>query len=336
MCSGIWRKAETIKSPELRDLASTLPTIIYSGLAEKTSDKYLSGWNKWLHWCSVNQEVVPRPAEPFFVALYLNHVLFTKGTVGSLITAFYGIRWGHHVVGLNSPTNNPLVKLAFEGCQHLCPRESCKKEPISCETIKELVDIFNRNDKRNLLEFRTLIVCLLGFSGFFRIQELLSVKLKEIEINNEFLKIIAPKSKTDQHRDGNEVFISRLNSQYCPVAYVEKFLIQSGLDPKRDEESFLIPRLIKTKDGHRVMYNKGISYTSVRDTFKETLKSVVKSVNNYGLHSLRSGGASAAAANDVTDRMISKQGRWKSEQGRNGYIKDTIGNRLKVSKSLGI
>ena len=49
---------------------------------------------------------------------------------------------------------------------------------------------------------------------------------------------------------------------------------------------------------------------------------------NFGLHSLRSGGASAAANNGISDRLMSKQGRWSSEKARNGYIKDSVVKRL--------
>ena len=129
-----------------------------------------------------------------------------------------------------------------------------------------------------------------------------------------------------------KLYISKLNSVYCPVAYVTKFLQEARLDPVKDGESFLIPRLAKTKQGHCVVKNKGISYSTMRELFKNTLKGVVENVDRFGLHSLRSGGASTAAANRVSDRMISKQGGWKSEKVRNRYNMDTLRNRLKVSK----
>ena len=57
---------------------------------------------------------------------------------------------------------------------------------------------------------------------------------------------------------------------------------------------------------------------------------------NYSLHSLRAGGASATANNGVTDRVVLKQVRWSSEKARNGYIKDSVSTRLSVSKMLGL
>ena len=58
--------------------------------------------------------------------------------------------------------------------------------------------------------------------------------------------------------------------------------------------------------------------------------------SSYCLHSLRSGGASAAANNDVSDRLIGKHGRWSSNGSRDRYIKDSKAKRLKVSSSLGL
>ena len=57
---------------------------------------------------------------------------------------------------------------------------------------------------------------------------------------------------------------------------------------------------------------------------------------NIGLHGLRAGGASAAAQNHVSDRLISKRGRWASEKSRDGYIRDSVQDRLSVTKNLGL
>ena len=56
----------------------------------------------------------------------------------------------------------------------------------------------------------------------------------------------------------------------------------------------------------------------------------------YGLHSLRAGGASAAANAHITDRLFKRHGRWKSDKAKDGYIKDNIASLLSVSLSLGI
>ena len=60
------------------------------------------------------------------------------------------------------------------------------------------------------------------------------------------------------------------------------------------------------------------------------------SLEEFGLHSLRASSATAAAYAKVLDKCFKGQGKWKSENAKDGYIKDNVESRLKVSKSLGL
>ena len=51
---------------------------------------------------------------------------------------------------------------------------------------------------------------------------------------------------------------------------------------------------------------------------------------------MRAGGATAAANAKVPDRLFKRHGRWRSESAKDGYVKDNIESRLKVSQSLGL
>ena len=67
-----------------------------------------------------------------------------------------------------------------------------------------------------------------------------------------------------------------------------------------------------------------------------TFEAIGLSRRDYGLHSLRVGGASAAANAQVSERLFKRHGRWKSDKAKDGYIKDNILSLLSVSLSLGI
>ena len=56
----------------------------------------------------------------------------------------------------------------------------------------------------------------------------------------------------------------------------------------------------------------------------------------FSTHSLRAGGASAAANAGVADRLFQRHGRWKSVSAKNGYVEDSLESRLLVSKNSGI
>ena len=60
-------------------------------------------------------------------------------------------------------------------------------------------------------------------------------------------------------------------------------------------------------------------------------------MSNYGTHSLRSGGATAAANSDrVNDRCWKRHGRWKSDSSKDMYVLDSVQIRLQVSLNLGL
>ena len=55
-----------------------------------------------------------------------------------------------------------------------------------------------------------------------------------------------------------------------------------------------------------------------------------------GARSLKFWGATAAANASVHDHMFKRHRCWRSDKAKDGYISDSLEERLKVSKSLGI
>ena len=103
-----------------------------------------------------------------------------------------------------------------------------------------------------------------------------------------------------------------------------------------DADELLFRGLSSTKQGYRLCPSGGISYTRVRELVLEKLKELGLDPKQFGLYSLRAGGASAAANAGVPDRWFKSHGRWISENAKDGYIKDMLEDRLSVTKSLGL
>ena len=148
------------------------------------------------------------------------------------------------------------------------------------------------------------------------------------------MEILVLKSKTDQHREGNIVYISRVSSECYPVKFLEKYLQKTNIEISKDGETPLIRRIFKTKKQYKISKTQGISYSRIREIFKDYNTDIAANPEEHSLHSLRAGKASAAANNGVTDRLVTKQDQWSSEKSRNGYIKDSVSTRLSVFKML--
>jgi len=100
---------------------------------------------------------------------------------------------------------------------------------------------------------------------------------------------------------------------------------------------YVFRALSMTKSGHTLIsLNKPISYSSIRDYFKASFKDIVPDISLFSTHSLRAGGASAAANAGVADRLSQRHGRWKTVSAKDGYVDDSLDSRLSVSKNLGI
>ena len=161
---------EKIKSKELRERAAHLPTVIESAWAGSTNKKYSRGWEQWITWCRRYPETKIRPADPFFVALFINDKVIDESKKGRIETAYLGVRWGHIIVGMRSPTEHPFVKTAFEGTKRIASKSTKKnrKEPVDTEILGSLFEKYERTD--NVMHSRFLVICFLGFAGFLRIE----------------------------------------------------------------------------------------------------------------------------------------------------------------------
>ena len=332
---GIWEKLETIQNQELHDKACQLPKLLDAAFSEATLAKYKTAWAKWVNWCSRYSEISHCPADPFFICIYLNDLVLAKSSLGTIISTLCAIRWGHMRAGFNSPTSEPIVKLAFKGAKRLAStfsKSSKRKEPFTAELVQLIVNEYA--DSSNLIHLRFLIICVLGFAGFFRISELLNLKIKNLTRTENSYEIFIEESKTDQLREGNIVYIAETGNRTCPVHWLDVYLNKTKLI--NQPESYLICRLAKTKVGHNAIGSQAITYQTARNTFNEHLKIITSDSSTFGLHSLRSGGASAAANLGVSDRLIGKHGRWSGSTSRDVYIKDSKESRLDVGKNLGI
>ena len=70
------------------------------------------------------------------------------------------------------------------------------------------------------------------------------------------------------------------------------------------------------------------TYTCLRDLFKRKLKDLGYNPDEFGLLSLRAGGAMAAANNGVPGHLFKRHGRWKPDGAKDGYVEGSAEHRL--------
>ena len=325
---GVWKHLDSIQDDQLRSKACEVPGLLDAAYTEGTLAKYRSAWKKkkkkWIEWCSLYREIKPAPADPFFICVYFSDLINSKSSINVITTALCGIRWGHIKAGFYPPTNSHIVKLAYKGAKRLAESaEKNRKEPFTIEIINKLISHYGNTE--NLIHLRFILIFVLGFAGFFRISELLDLQVKDIFLKESWVEIFVNMSKTNQYREGNLVYIAKTGSRSCPMKWLKKYLSTTGLISQ--PESYLLCRFAKTKRVHNVLGVHPITYQTARKSFLEHI-SFLDSNINLGLHSHRSGGATAASNNKVDERLIGKHGRWNSTSARELYIKTASHNVL--------
>ena len=124
---------------------------------------------------------------------------------------------------------------------------------------------------------------------------------------------------------GNTVTIAKANTDTCPVKLLAHYCKIADLRANSDEYSFRSLQFNENLNKNTLIgINKPLSYTRARELLLKTLGSIRCDKSMFGLHSLRSGGSTQAANNNVSDRLSKAHGRWRSENARDGYVQDSL------------
>lgn len=316
-------------------MAYKLPSTVLLSKAPGPIDSYRRAFARWKEFAAAKEEIDAFPAKTEHVALYLQHLLDSTQSYSVVDSAIYALQWAHNLAGLPSPVDASIIRDISKAAKKMNgARVVNRKQAVTADMIGTLVSASNLS---NLLELRNVCIFVLAFAGFFRINEVLHIKYGDVRFQSSYVAIDVTSSKTDQLRKGSEVVIASGSSvDTCPVNILRRYLTEVERYPIESSHYIFRP-LSKCRTGHKlVSVNKPISYSSIRGYFKRSFKDIVLDVSQFGTHSLRAGGASAAANAGVQDRLFQRHGRWKTVSAKNGYVEDSLDSRLSVSRMLGI
>ena len=271
-----------------------------------------------------------------YVAIYLLEIYNNARSAAPVALAAYSIAWAHKTAGLVDPTQHPLPRMIREAAPRTLHYVSNKKEPINIAMISKVVQVFG-SETASLQDLRLVAMMLIAFSAFLRYQELANLRFSDLIFHDQYLQLFIESSKTDIHRDGVWVFVARINSPNCPVEALQRYVTRAGFQGYT--EQFIFRGITR----HKVMAkrrlkasNVPLAYTTARALLLKALGSLGYDTDLVGTHSLRSGGATAAAANRVEDRLFRKHGRWRSERCKDRYVKEDLEQKLIVTRNLGL
>ena len=139
--------------------------------------------------------------------------------------------------------------------------------------------------------------------------------------------------------NSNFIVFSSANIQHCMNNISPSHFTVVPMWPKSYHTTGPKSTFLRHLVRHRILsktLSGCISYSCLRNLFKRKLEALGEKSREYGLHSFRVGGATAAANLGVADSLFKCYGRWWSENAKDGYVEDNTEQQLGVSRNLGL
>ena len=281
--------------------------------APNTIRAYKSDFSDFVLFCSKNG-FRSLPSEPRVVSLYLTHLSTNDAKMSTLKRRLVSIGVVHKLKGHYLDTKHPSIIENILGIRRRKGSYQKSKKPLLINNLKIVINVIDEKNKEEIKKFRDRTIILIGFSGGFRRNEIVSLDFEDLDFVEEGLKINIRRSKTDQFGKGSVKALPYFDSpQYCPVVTLKKWLEISKITTGP-----LFRRFVK---GSKLSENR-LTDQTVALLIKEYLNLAGIDSKNYSGHSLRSGFATTAAESGVEERSIMAMTGHKSSEMVRRYIKE--------------
>jgi len=281
--------------------------------ANNTIRAYKSDFNDFGLFCAKNG-FKSLPSDPNIVSLYLTHLSIKDVKMSTLKRRLVSIGVIHKLKGHYLDTKHPSIIENIMGIKRRKGSIQKGKKPLLINNLKLIIKVIDEQRKEEIKKIRDRTILLVGFSGGFRRNEIVSLNYDDLDFVEEGLKISLRKSKTDQFGEGSVKGLPYFdNPIYCPVISIKKWIKISKID-----SGALFRRFTK---GSKMSENR-LTDQTVALIIKEYLNLAGLDSRNYSGHSLRSGFATSAAESGAEERSIMAMTGHKSTEMVRRYIKD--------------
>jgi len=286
---------------------------LQSSKASNTIRAYKSDFNDFALFCTQNG-LKSLPSEPKVVSLYLTHLSTKNAKMSTLRRRLVSIGVIHKLKGHYLDTKHPSIIENVMGIKRRKGSIQKAKKPLLISNLKHVINIIDKVNNEEIKKSRDRSIILIGFSGGFRRNEIVSLDYDDLDFVTEGLKINLKRSKTDQFGEGSVKGLPYFdNPQYCPVVSVQKWIEISKIT-----SGPMFRRFIK---GSKLSENR-LTDQTVALIIKKYLKLAGIDSTNYSGHSLRSGFATSAAEAGAEERTIMAMTGHKSTEMVRRYIKE--------------
>ena len=311
---------------------------IQAAVSDRTGQGYHYWWERFVQFCG-EAGCEPMPFIAVMVSAFLSNLAERSSGLGGVdgARAALGFYWRMKFPGVASPTEEAEVCAVLHGIKRRFQLPVAKKAALSVEDFGKVLRHVTEGgelEKISMCKIRLAAQVSVMFCCFARFEEVQALKLVQVKEGEVALEVDFLKGKTYQFGEARlGMMPAQPHLALDPVAVVKVYLRRLRKLGVKDS-SWLFPSFSSVKGVDKVL-SKPASYDCVRKQFKAACAAAQVSGNpaDYGLHSMRSGGATGAVNNGCSDHEVMKQMRVSSQETVRRYA--TL-DRKKLSSAVNL
>lgn len=321
------------------EIAAKAKTYAAASQSQNTRKAYTGDWATFTDWCAL-QGVDPLPATAATVTAFL---IDTAGKVAVTTQRrrISAIQDMHRKAGHPLDLSSAGFRDVWSGIRRSHGRPPVKKSALVTSALRDAIEAL----PDTLAGTRDRALLLVGFAGALRRTELavaeIGIRGGEVSIEDgaDGLTVHIGKSKGDQEAAGQMVGIPfGSNPETCPVRAWRAWLAASGLT---EGPAF------RSVNRHGQLGRDALCDHTVAIVVKRSIVAgaiakgasevdAIATAARFAGHSLRSGLATSAAANDAPGHLIQRQLRHKKFDTTSGYIQAAELHRKNAAGMAGL
>ena len=295
--------ANAATSAALEELSRKAETYFRGARAPNTLKAYRHDVSDFEVWCKVDAGgLSPLPAAPTTVALYLADLAGRGLKASTIRRRVASIAQLHQEAGQEDPTKTKAVKNTYRGIVREIGSYQEGKAPMLGPTVRRVLSAFS-GDRGPAAE-RDRAILLLGLAGGYRVGELASLLVEDVEFEDAGAVVLLRGSKTDQQQAGAFKGIPHgRHPETCPVTHLRTWVGELRKNGRHAGPLFCaVGRYGNLRKG-------GMAADSVSRVVSKRARAAGLDPERYTGHSLRAGLVTGASEGGASDKTIMDQSK---------------------------
>lgn len=254
------------------------------------------------------------PISVHTLARFLAHLSLQSYSGSSIATIMSGIAFLHKLVGGVNPCDSFIIKKMLKGAMRLKPSNE-QRLPITKDMLAKIIGMVGNVTETVYDEKMFKAIFSLMFHALLRVSEVARVsartnhliKYEHVNISKTAVVITLHSYKHKASSEPICLHVDALNNEStCPVKLMNDYIGHRGCEKGA---------LFRNRDKSAVRRGQ------ICNILRDTLDACAFDSDRINTHSLRIGGCSHGAMNNVDSKQLQQWGRWRSNNAMESYIR---------------